>query len=172
MKKITSFIFVFYIAFIFLMPKENLYFSVEKFLKQNNIIVSNEKTVDFWAFLDIRDGDLYYRELKIAHIKDTKAFVYLFFNAVLIKDIKASKEIKNLFDFRIDKIFVKNSIIKPFDIFIKGEGNIGKFDAVVDLDKKILKVVLQPDKKFQNNKTVREFFKKSKEGYIYEYSFK
>ncbi|NPA81753.1 MAG: hypothetical protein GXO31_03985 [Epsilonproteobacteria bacterium] len=172
MKKIAVVILSVYLSLVFLMPKANLWFTLEKFLKKDSLIVSNEKVLDFWAFLNVKNGDLYFEDLKVAKISDMKAFPYLFYNLVTLKDISSSKDIKNVIDFKIDNIKIQNSVIKPFMIFLKGKGNIGSFSGFVDLKNKILKVVLIPSKTFKNNRSILRFFRKTKEGFVYEYGFK
>ncbi len=172
MKKFIIYFAVIYLSLIFFMPKENLWFTAEYFLKKNSLIVSNEKIKDFGFLLDIKDGNLYFEDLKIAKIKDFKAFPYIFYNLFLLKNINTTKEVENIINLQIKNLKLYQSVIKPFKVFIKGEANVGEISGFLDIKKRALKLVLTPLASFKNKKSLLRFFKKTKEGFVYEYSFK
>ncbi len=172
MKKFFIYLITIYLSLVFLMPKSNLWFSFERFLKKESLIVSKERVRDFWAFCDIKNGELYFDDLKVAKIGDIKIFPYLFYNLVLTKEVVLSKEVRNIANFNIKSMKIYQSVLKPFYIFIKGEGNLGKFHGFMDIKKRVVKIFFSPFPKYKNDKFLRRFFKKSKEGFVYEYSFK
>ncbi len=172
MKKFIIYFIIIYLSLIFFMPKENLWFTVEHFLKKDSLIVSNEKVKDFGFLLDIKGGNLYFEDLKVAKIEDFKVFPYIFYNLFLVKNINTTKEVENIINLKVKNLKLYQSIIKPFKVFIKGEANIGEIKGFLDLKRKALKLVLTPLASFQNKKSLLRFFKKTKEGFVYEYSFK
>ncbi len=171
MKKFLAVVFTVYLSLILFMPKVNIWFTLEKALREEGVIISDEKVKDYGLFFSLKDGKLYYDGLKTLDIGSVKVLPFLFFNEITLKNIKSSKETKSLFNLSLSEVDLKNSVLKPFSILIKGEGDMGKFSGSLDLKKRFVKIVLIPSKKFLAGGNLRRYFKKSKEGYVYEYGF-
>ncbi len=170
MKKFLVVILTLYLSFIIFMPKNNLWFTAEEFLKERGVIVSGERVKDFGVLFSMKKGEIYYDGLKSFYIGDMKVLPYLFFNQISFKNLKSSNDVKPTMDISFKELKIRNSILKPFLFFVKGNGNIGKFEGDLDIKRKVFKMLLTPSKEFLSSK-MRRYFKKSKEGYIYEYHF-
>jgi len=171
MKKILPVFVSIYLALIFFMPKTNIWFSGEKLLKNSHIVFSDEKVNDFGFFFSLKNANVYYDGLKSFTLKEAIVLPYLFFNQIILKDFKSSKDIGSALNLSISSLKFTNSVLKPFFISIEGRGDIGNFNGEIDIKKRILKVMLSPSESFLKNVSLRKYFKKSKEGYIYEYRF-
>lgn len=98
MKKILKFLFLFLFfifSLIYLFPKENLYFFVEKKLQNYKIVISKE-TINFnLSGVVIKNFDLYYDGIKIAKVESLN-IKYSLFDFDKIQLSSQSKELGSL----------------------------------------------------------------------------
>ncbi|WP_044417269.1 hypothetical protein [Halarcobacter anaerophilus] len=98
MKKILKFLFLFLFfifSLIYLFPKENLYFFVEKKLQNYKIVISNE-TINFnLSGVVLKNFDLYYDGIKIAKVESLN-IKYSLFDFDKIQLSSQSKELGSL----------------------------------------------------------------------------
>ncbi len=171
MKKILIFILVFFGSVIVFMPKINLYNTLEKFLKDERILIKEKKISDNLISLDIEGATLFYDGIKSLEIGSLKVKPWLITNEIILTDIKPSAVIKKQLDVQADNIEITYSLWDYKNINIFAEGDFGEVSGVFEiLDEKSgkLHLVLDASKKFVNNSFVRQNFKKSEEGLVYE----
>ncbi len=168
MKKILLFLLVFYFALIVLMPKVNLYYTLEDILKKELIEFEQKSISDRLFFLKIKDMKLFYDKAKVADIKDVTVFPYIFYNKILIKDLQPLDAIKNIFNYDIKEIDLTYHLFNLSKILIEANSSFGKISGSFDLKSKKLYLNLKPTKQFEGDQNLNRVFKKSKDGYIYE----
>ena len=72
-----------------------------------------------------------------------------------------------MLDIKIIEAKLTQTIISPATVHIYALSTIGEIEGSFNLKTDILKVVLTPNDKFKTFK-YKNYFKKSKEGYVYE----
>lgn len=172
MKKILVFIIVFYIALIALMPKINLWYTLENYIKDKKIVIDEKIVSDQWFWLNIDQAVFLFDGLKSANIENIKIYPLLAYNKVVVKNITAGQDVKNVFNFNAEELTLQYSIRDIKHLFIASHGDFGKIEGSVDLMEQKINVKLIPSKAFESNKFLLQTFKKTKEGYIYESSLK
>ncbi len=110
---------VFCLAFVFFLPKQNLYYILEQELNKYNIVISNEKIIPQLVGLRLENGLIYVKGINIAKLDN----VNIFLNSIDI----SSKEI-GYANGKVD-IFNQNIIVtfKPTNIFIEEYNMVLKY---------------------------------------------
>ena len=160
--KILGYILAFVIAVFALIPTKNLFFLMQKELASQQIIVNVDKIGEFPFDLGLNNVDIFYKNIKVSHVDNINLLALIVFNKIDIKNIKIN--FQNLF---IKYLDVKISIFNPLKIYIKGKGNFGDIDGIVNLKDRILKVYIINLK----NNNIKYFLKKDKKGYFYATKF-
>lgn len=157
-----------FLLFILLMwlfaPKQELYYLIEKSLKENDIVISNETIKDTWFGLNISDADIYVKGINIAHAADVQLNLFFLYNTLTIKSIHMDASLHNLAPKAIDAVKASYSIINPRKVELKGSGSFGTMTGSVFLLEKKIKLRFPVAKDI---KTFKKFLKKDKQGEWY-----
>jgi hypothetical protein len=150
-------------------PKVELYYLLEKALKEKNIIISNETITDTWYGFKIENAELYIAGAKIAIISELNFNFFFFYNTLEVNEIKMDKSLSNMAPKLIKNINATYSILDPLHITINGEGSFGELNGVITLIEKKIEILFPVIK---NLKTIKKFLKKDKEkGWLYETNY-
>ncbi len=159
MKKFLIFLTAFYIGIIIFSPKENLYFTLQKYLKEQNIYINSDIKSNLFS-LNLKNAKVFVNKINLINFKKASFYPFIFFNKITVNDIDI-----NVQDLNIKKLNVVYSVIKPLKIKIVGESNFGKIDGFIDLTKQYLKVYIK------NPKKIISFLRKDKKGYYFYEKF-
>jgi hypothetical protein len=152
-----------------LAPKEELYYLLEKELKREGIIISNERLQDRWFGFVIEDADIYVKGAKMAEVSKLELNIFFLYNTLVVKEIKTDSAIHNIAPKNIEESLIKYSILNPLKITIDTKGSFGVATGAVKLLEREIKILLPIVKDI---KTFRKFLKKDKtEGWKYETSY-
>ncbi len=171
MKKFLTLIFSLYLATLLFAPKEELLYTGLNQLNKQKINFEIEDVSDYGLLANMKEIKLFYDGDKVLNIKDIKVLPLLFFNYIVATNISIAKNYKSMIDIKILQSKITHNIIKPFILNIDAITTIGRFSGNFDIKNKKLKLLLKPNKNFNDFKYKR-YFKKSKEGYIYESNIK
>ncbi|CAA6813581.1 MAG: Unknown protein [uncultured Sulfurovum sp.] len=150
-------------------PKVELYYFLEKKLKENKIVISNETITDTWYGIKIENAKLYVDSAKIADIDEFNFSFFFLYNTLKIDNIKTDNSLSRLAPKEINTINAVYSIIQPLEIKLNGEGSIGVFDGTVELIKKRIEILFPVPKDL---KSIKKFLKKDQEkGWLYETNY-
>jgi hypothetical protein len=161
---------LFFLAFLFFLPKENLYFALEKELKTEAVVIYDESIHERLFGVEIEHAFLNAQSIDIAEIQEIDILLLGLYNSVELQGILLSEISANFFPKKIEKVTLRYSIMHPLSLSIQASGEFGVIDGRYSLENKMLTVKLQPSKLLLKSyrRTLR-FFKKSKDGeYIYE----
>ncbi len=158
MKKFFIFLIGIYIGFIIFMPKENLFFTLQNYLKNQNIYI-NTKTTSNPFSLSLKNFTIFINGIDIARGEKISIFPFIFYNKIEAKNINV-----NVQNIKINNLFATYSIINPIKIIITGNSNFGKIDGNIDVIKKTIKIYVK-----NPSEEIKEFLRKDNKGYfIYE----
>jgi len=146
-------------------PKQELYYLLEKSLKKNDIIISNERLKDTWFGLNIENADIYVKGAKMAHVDELKFNIFFFYNTLMLKGVTTNEAMHNVAPKVIDESLVKYSILNPLHIELNGLGSFGTMEGKVALLNKEVKVLFPVAKDI---KAFRKFLKKDETG-VWQY---
>jgi len=142
-------------------PKQELYYLLEKELKKQDIIISNEKVKDTWVGLTITDADIYVKGIKMATAKELKFYAFFLYNRLTIDGINVDESLANVAPKSVDELEVLYSVLDPEHIQLKGLGSFGTIDGYFTPWTRHLKILFPVAKDI---KPFRKFLKKNEEG--------
>lgn len=171
MKKFLIISLTAYLSLIFLMPKENLFFTLEKFLAKEKVVISNESHSDNLISLSVRNAEVSYDKLAFGNIEKISAYPLIFVNYLSISDTFISNDFKNMFPRKIDSITALYSIFYPFKVLLSFDGDFGEASGSIDIKDRLVQIELTPSEKIKKNRSFMGKFKKVEDKFIYEYRY-
>lgn len=174
MKKLILKPLIYILFFIFtlfiLLPKENIYYLIEKQLINYNIILSDEKIKENSFGLNIINSQLYSNNIHMANINDIEFLSYIFYTHFTIDKIKINDSFKAFVPLVFTDVDIVYSILDPLNVQIKAKSQIGNISGAFNIFEKKLLLNLMPKKNISStySSMLRKF--RTKEGsYKYEY---
>ena len=170
--KFIAYTLFFIVMSVLFLPKENLFFFLEKELVQKQIYISKEVLKEEAFGLEIKDMMLSYEGIDIVKVNKTEIETFLFYNTVFMQGGELSPLLSHYWPRKIESCRVVYSVTDPFVVKAVAKGDFGVIHAWYDIKTTILKVSLKAStlmlKKYQ--KSLR-YFKRAKNGeYSYEKS--
>ena len=163
-KRIIGGFFLFILLMWLFAPKEELYYLLEKSLKDQDIVISNEQIKDTWFGLNISNADIYVKGINVAKASDLQLNFFFFYNTLKIEKIDMDSSLHMVSPKNIDEIQATYSIIDPMHVQLAGLGSFGSMTGTVALLEKKVKLLLPVVKDI---KAVKKFLKKDKQGEWY-----
>ena len=161
-------------AILFFMPKENLFYQLEKLLAKENLFIAGEKITDKPLGIKLDDLEIIYGNVDVGDIKNIDFDFYLVKNVLHVKGVSLKSNSFKFIPKYIDDLIFSYSILSPKNIKIQSKGDVGNIIGYFDLVKQTLHVELKTDKKSRSRyRDILKKFKPNKKGvYIYEKTFK
>ena len=144
-----------------LAPKQELYYLLEKELKKNDIIISNETIKDRWYGLQLLNADVYVKGAKMAEVSELELNIFFLYNTLTVKNIHVNRAMQNVAPKSIEEISVQYSIANPVNIELNGEGSFGVLEGNVALVERHLLIKFPVAKEI---KPFKKFLKKDEKG--------
>ncbi len=163
-------IFSFYVFLIILMPKVEAYFTLEKFAKEQKVIISDEEIKDKWIYLLLKDAVCYFEGIKFADVAQIKVYPLFFFNYINIQNIVIDKDLSKFFPQNIFNISGYYHIFNPLNITLSGSGDFGEAKGVLNLKDKTIKIIITPSEEL-NKSSIKSKLKQEEDKLIYESSY-
>lgn len=168
MKKILLFIMIFYVGIVLFMPKINLYYTLEGFLKKEHVEIKEGVLKDRWIDLEIKDATIFYDGIASVHVEQLTLSPWLFYDSAKAINIKPTKEIQKMFNVHADRVSCRYSVLDYKHIMIEAAGDFGTVHGSVNIMAQKVRLILEPSAKFAHHDIVRNYFKKEEEGLVYE----
>jgi hypothetical protein len=167
MKKAIVIILSIYLSLVFFMPKKELVYTGLNTLSKQMINFEIEKANDFWVFVDFKNITAIYDKMRVANIEDVRFLPYLFYNRLTLTGVEPKDEFRNMLDVVVLNATLTYTVINPFKADINVKTTIGEINGEFDIKSSRLKLVLIPNQKFKSFR-YKNYFRKTKGGYIYE----
>lgn len=167
-KNIVLSLLAFIVAFVVFMPREQLYYYLEKELNKQDIVISNEKIESKLGSLIVTNGVVYAKGVEVARFSKAKISPFLVINQAVIEDIELLNIAKKFLDIDIEKLKAKHTILNPFIINLDANGSFGVAKGFVNLKQRVIHIDIVEAK---NIAPLRRFLTKGEKGWQYESSF-
>jgi len=150
-------------------PKHELYYLLEKSLKEKNIIISNETITDTWYGLKLTNADLYVNGIKMAKVDELNFKFFFLYNTLTIDQINVNEAFQTMSPKVINNLKATYSVLNPLKVTLNGEGSFGTLDGVVTPLKRHIEILFPVAKEL---KTIKKFLKHDKtKGWYYEKNY-
>ena len=169
MKKTLIFIVLTFFWTILLFPKNVLWNNfTQNMYNKNVIIIAGNKKDKLYKFI-ANDTKVYFKSMKIANIGQIEAWPWIFYNEIELKNLRLSKNMPILKNFKILNSHITYTIFSPTKVKIKGKSKHGDFVGEVEIFKHKGFILLKS--KTMRDTFLQQYFKKTKEGMRYEFAY-
>lgn len=172
LSKIFLYLIVFFIAMLVLLPKQSLYFALEKQLEKQKVIISDEKVKPKFFGLELNKANIYFEQINIANIEKLDFSSYVFHTQIKAYDIKFLDSFETMLPSAIQEVVLTHNFLDFKKVKIEANSSYGVLEGFIDLFEKKVYLELQANSKMKRNygKLLRKM--KLKDGrYIYEYKY-
>ena len=167
-KKIFIALAVIWFTFLLFMPKQELYYKLEKELAKNAIEI-NEKSIEEGLFsLTLHEADVYAKGIKLATVEKVTFFTLLFYTQVTLEELHLDDSLKNMAPTHTQKATVTHAVWNPLVISIEAEGSFGRVKGAGALADKTLRLDFNDTKGIE---MLKPKLKQDEKGWYYETSF-
>ena len=171
--KLLAYIFFFILALIYFMPKESVYYYLEKELLLNKVVLSGEEIEDSGFSLQLNNSKVSYDSIESADVENINIKIFLVYNSLSVSNVRLLDVASSFVPLHVDTINIKYTIFNPLNIVAESNGEFGQASAEVNILDRNISMVLKPSplmlKKY--SATLRNL-KKNKAGeYKYEKTF-
>ncbi len=168
MKKVVLIATSFFIALLFLMPKENLYYTLKRLLSDQHIQLTQKKVSDRWYALHLEGVSLLYDGIESVEIEKVDLWPWLFYNRLDLQTITPYPAIRKFLPASAKEMVVSYTPFYPMKATMRMEGEFGEMEGFFEIKTGKLHLLLHPASPFAKSSIVRQNFKKTEEGYLYE----
>ncbi len=160
---------VFWFALLLFMPKQELYFTLEKELAKQDIEI-NEESIEEGVFsLTLIKPVIYVKGIKIATIEKINIFTLIFTSNINIRSLSLDDSLKSFAPQKIDVANISHSLLSPFKVTIEAKGSFGVLKGNANLNERDLRLDFSETTKELGS--IRTNLKKDEKGLYYETSF-
>lgn len=117
---------------IVLIPKEKLYYTMERALEPYHLYFANETLNNRFFYFDADGVSVILDHSAIATIERIRIAPWIVSNRLVFSSIEVSPEYKLFFPGKIDEIEFVYSLIHPLSIRIEGRGEFGECHGIID----------------------------------------
>ena len=171
-KPLAYFLF-FILALVYFMPKESIYYYLEKELAQEKVILSGEEIVDSGFSLQLNSVKVSYDSIESANVENINLKMFLLYNSLSVSNVKLLDVASSFVPLKIDTINIKYTVFNPLKIVGESDGEFGQANAEVNILDRNISIVLKPSelmlKKYRA--TLRNLKKNEAGEYKYEKTF-
>jgi hypothetical protein len=160
MKKVILFCVGFLLGVILFIPKEELYYTFQSFLKDKQIFINSSVKSNIKLSLD--NGTLFYRGADVLKFKKVDIYPFLVFNQIDGENI-----VFNVGNYKITSLKIIYTLFYPIKVFISAKSNFGDISGEIDLIKRDIKLYILNLK----NNSLKSILKKDEKGYFYYAKF-
>jgi hypothetical protein len=167
-KKSLGIIFAVWFTLLLFMPKEEMYYKVEKILDAQDITL-NEKSIEAGVFsLSIKDVTVYVKGIALVHIDEIDFFTLLVYNTLHIDNLFVDEVLHSKVPAKTKEAVLTYQILSPLTVSVDANGSFGYAEGSIDLNHKKLHIDFVKSKEIE---MIKPFLKKGEKGWFYEKSF-
>ncbi len=167
-KKSIGIIVAIWFTLLLFMPKEEMYYAVEKQLAKQDITL-NEKGISEGLFsLKIKDVTVYVKGIALANIEEIDFFSLLFYNRIHLSNLLVDEVLQAQVPTETKEAVLVYHVFSPLRATLDANGSFGEAKGSVDLVHKHMHIDFVKPKKIQ---MLKPYLKKGSKGWFYEKSF-
>lgn len=171
--KLLGYTLFFILLLIYFIPKESLYYFVEKELQKEQVVLSDEEIVENLFSLELRGAKLSYRTIESLEVEMISVDIFLLYNSISLEGIKLSSTASSFVPLHLKKIDFSYTIFDPLVVSAKADGEFGEAEGEFNILDRNITMVLTPSKlMLKNYKSSLKNLSKNESGeYRYVQSF-
>ena len=167
-KKALLLLLLLWIGMIVFMPKESLYYALEKRLAHEGIEINEEQIEEGMFSLTLKHPVIYVEGIQVATVKKIRVYTLLFYTSIKAENIAVEKSLHRYVPSKVEKVWLIHTLLHPLGVSVTAKGGFGTITGMIDLKKRNVHLdVTNPEKLGM----LRGQMKKNKKGWYYETSF-
>ncbi len=151
-----------------LAPKHELYYLLEKELKKQGVVISNETIENNWFGVTLTNANISVKGIQFATVKELNLNLFFLYNTLTVKSINIDESLQNMAPKTIDRLNIVYSIMNPLAVQIDSNGSFGIANGTVDPIERHVKILFPVAKDIN---TFKKFLKKDASGWYYETNY-
>ncbi len=155
-------------ALLLFMPKEQLYFKLERELAKQGIELNENVIEERIAGLTLKGVTLYVKGVEVARADEVDLLTLLFFSQLEVKGLHMDKGLENMLPKSAERIVLMHSILSPTTISIEGKGSFGTVEGKIDLATRTLHIDFVKSGEID---MLKSQLKQGEKGWYYETGF-
>ncbi len=161
-------LFVSWLAIIIFMPKQALYYKMEKTLATQEVVL-NETSIEEGLFsLTLHQVSVYVKGIPVATVEEVKFFTLLFFSRLTVDKLLLDDSLKKMLPTEMNHAEITHSLVSPLNLAVHAQGSFGALEGNIDLRASRVRLDFNESK---NIKVLKSELKKDEKGWYYETSF-
>jgi len=157
-----------WLGLVLFLPKEEIYFALEKVLQEEGIEINETKIDPGFFTLTVHDAVIYVHGIEVATVQTMTCFTVLFFSRFEMKGVRAGKNFQAYFPKKADTVILTHRIWEPEEIGVEGRGSFGDFHGDIFLQEQKLHLDFTSEKHLG---VLKNMLKKGSKGWYYETTF-
>jgi len=167
-KKLLVGIVLVWAALILFMPKEELYFSLERELAKEGVEINEASIEEGLLTLTLKDVTVYVKGIEVATVKEITLVTLLVYTKVEAVDFHVDKEFYAFVPEYARKIVLTHTVADPDHIKVDAAGSFGVLEGKISLSKRTVHLDFAETKDIE---AIQSQLKKGEEGWYYETAF-
>lgn len=159
---------VLWFAILLFMPKQEIYYTLEKALYEEGIEINEERKEEGIFSYTLYDVKIYVKGIHLVTVEELDFFTLLFYSKFTADTLTLDASLKSMAPESADKILAMHSILSPLKVFLTATGSFGLAEGMADANSKSLRIDLVDPQKIES---LKSFLKKDEKGWYYETSF-
>ncbi len=155
-------------ALVVFMPKEALYFKLERELVKQGVELNEASIEEGPASLTLHDVSVYVKGIEVAQIKEVHLFTLLFYNRLTVEEVTVDEGLRSMMPAGADRIVLQYTPLSPLRLSIEAEGAFGKAVGYFAFKERLLHLDLT---KTGTLGVLRGQMKQGEKGWYYEKTF-
>jgi len=167
-KKIFLSLLLFWVALLVFMPKEEIYFRLEKELAKQEIEINESAVEETLTGLVLKDSAIYVKGIKVATVDQITFFTVLFYTKVTVSGLQMDESLKNMVPERIETLVLTHTVVDPVHIKLFAEGSFGTVDGSISIKERTVHIDFIEAKEIG---MIKSNLKQGEKGWYYETAF-
>ena len=157
-----------WLSIVVFSPKKELYDYAKSRLEEAGVVVSNKKITENLAGIDIERVGVSYKNKTILSLDSMNIWTLIFYTHTQIKNLKLSLG-NHSAPIILTRVEAHHLFWDPFDIHFTGKGSSGKIVGEISLKRRVISFHFVGRK--ERLGALRNYLKKDREGWSFEYKF-
>jgi len=167
-KKTFLLLLFFWMALLVFMPKEEIYFRLEKELTKQEIEINESAVEETLTGLVLKDPVIYVKGIKVATADQITFFTVLFYTKIMVSGVQVDESLKNMIPERVETLVLTHTVVDPIHITLFAKGSFGTVDGSISLKERTVHIDFTETKEIS---TIKSSLKKGEKGWYYETAF-
>jgi hypothetical protein len=167
---VTAYLLFFVMALIWMIPKVNLYYTLEATIEPMGVVIADETARDEGFGLKIDGAHCLWKGMRVADVEHARLLALGIYNRIDINTVTPDEALSAIVPFGVESLVLTHSLAAPLHVSLDANGRFGTAEGVVFLSERRIELQLFPSTWMgATHASVLKWFEKDEEG-VYRYA--